>query len=101
MFQLIQFHLDLNWHKAGDSMNINTKGNKAPNVTNLNPWGGVVNNEQPNTSKGFGGKTPSNYFGDTSNEQTANGKTFKGFSPNRGGIYDRLNVSSDVNEKRK
>jgi hypothetical protein len=83
-------------------MKISTKGKKSPNVTNLNPWGGAVNNEQPQAAnRGFAGKTPTIYGGDLSNEQTANGKYFKGFSPNRSGIDYRLGGQSDGNENPK
>ena len=79
-------------------MKIGTKGNKAPTVTNLNMWGGAKNNEQRNTSNGFGGKTPDKLACDTSNEQVANGKTFKGFTPNRGSFDYRLGGVKDGNE---
>lgn len=79
-------------------MKINTKGSKAPTVTSLNKWGGVTNNENARATKGFGGKTPDIYACDTSNEQKAMGKTFKGFSPNRSGVDYRLGGQSQGNE---
>lgn len=77
-------------------MQISTKSNKAENVTKLNQWGGVRNNEQQSNqgSRGFAGKTPDQLGSDLSNEQI---RTFKGFTPNRGGIDYGLG-SADGNE---
>lgn len=59
------------------------------NVSGLNNWGGLTNNEQKNTSKGFGGKTPDIYACDTSNEQPTKSSNAK-FKSNSGAIdYSR------------
>lgn len=83
-------------------MRMSYKGSKAPNVTNLNMWGGVKNNEQSQAqNNGFPGKTPGDYGQDLSNEQYAAGKCFKGFSPNRSGVDYRLGGQVQGNENPK
>jgi hypothetical protein len=70
------------------------------NVSGLNIWGGIANNENSRGSNGFGGKTPDKLATDKSNEQPTKSSNFT-TKPNRGSIdyMHGSNKSSNENPK--